>query len=131
MNRLAVIVLALTLLPSPRQEVMRNPHRLAAVQLLAERRPGVAPRVRFEWDQVSGAHEYLLTGRWTNPPSWTVQTGEYRVTPRIATSWDARHVQFDVSLPEGHHSWRVVALFGQRGDAGDFANPTLVSFEIR
>jgi hypothetical protein len=130
-SRVATFVLAVMLLPWQRQEVMRNPRRLAAVQLLTNRQPGAAPRVRFEWDQVAGTREYLLTGRWTKPPSWAVQSGEYRVTRRIATSWDAQYVQFDLWLPEGHHSWRIVALFGPRGDAGDFANPTLVSFDIR
>ncbi len=112
------------------QEVVRNPRQLRAVQLLAQRPPGIAPRVRFEWDQVPGAREYLLGGQWANPPSWTMQSREYRVTPQTATRWDAKQVQFDVSLPEGSHSWKVVALFG-RDDRGDFANPTPFSFDVR
>lgn len=131
MNRLAVaLVLAASVLVPPQQPVIRNPHHLRAVELLAQRRPGVPPRVRFEWDQVTGAREYALTGRWTKPPSWTMQTNDYRVTAQTATSWDAERVQFDVTLPEGHHSWKVVALFGA-GGVGDFANPTPFSFELR
>lgn len=129
MIRAAVLALLVTVV-SVQQPVIRNPRRLRAVELLAQRRPGVPPRVRFEWDQVPGAHEYLLTGRWTTPPSWTMRTGDYHVTPQIATSWDAQRVQFDVSLPEGHHSWTVVALFGA-GNEGDLANPTPFSFELR
>lgn len=124
-----VVAVALVALLLSGQEVVRNPRQLRAVELLTQRRPGVAPRVRFEWDQVAGAHEYLLTGRWTRPPSWTMQTGDYHVTPQTATSWGAQRVQFDVSLPDGHHSWTVVALFGA-GNVGDFANPTPFSFEL-
>jgi hypothetical protein len=35
-----------------------------------------------------------------------------------------------VSLPEGTHSWSVVALLGPQ-EHGDFDHPTTVSFEVR
>jgi hypothetical protein len=132
MIRVLVCALALVALPPAQQPVVRNPRELKAVELLAQRRAGVPPRVRFEWDQVAGAHEYLLRGRWTTPTSWTVQTTDYYVTPKTATSWGGagQHVQFDVTLPEGHHSWAVVALFGS-ASVGDFGSPTGVSFELR
>lgn len=130
MTRAAGSLLLLFVLALPQQPVVRNPRRLQAVELLSQHQPGVLPRVRFEWDQVPGAREYLLEGRWTTPPSWTLRTGRYRVTQQIATSWDAQRVRFDVSLPEGHHSWIVVALFGAAG-AGDFENPAAFSFELR
>jgi hypothetical protein len=110
--------------------VPRNPSTLRASQLLERRPPGTLPRVRFEWDQVRGATQYLLSGQWTTPPSWTVQSREHRVTASVATSWGASHVSFDVSLPEGSHSWRLVALFGPR-DIGDFEHPTTASFDVR
>lgn len=128
--RIAGFALLVTTFALRQQPVVHNPRRLQAVELLAQHQPGVPPRVRFEWDQVQGAREYLLKGRWTTPPSWTLKTSDYHVTQQIATSWDARRVRFDVSLPEGHHSWTVVALFGD-ADAGDFANPTALSFELR
>jgi len=80
--------------------------------------------------QVTGAHEYVLAGRWAKVPSWTMQAGEFRVTPRNAVTWNARHVKFEVPLSEGSHSWRVVAVIGPRDEA-DFENPTLLSFEVR
>jgi hypothetical protein len=86
--------------------------------------------VRFEWDQVPGATEYLLSGQWTSGPSWAMQSREFRVTQRAATSWQPDRVSFDISLPEGSHSWRLVALFGPR-DVGDFESPTPVSFDVR
>jgi len=110
--------------------VPRNPSTLRASQLLDRRVPGTLPRVRFEWDQVRGATQYLLSGRWTTTPSWAVQSREYRVTASVATSWEVGHVSFDVSLPEGSHSWRLVALFSPR-DIGDFERPTTVSFDVR
>ena len=130
MMRIGVLAFALALLPAAQQTVIRNPRQLRAMQLLTQRQSGVLPRVRFEWDAVAGAHGYLLSGRWANPLSWTLASGEYRVTRQVATRWDAQRVQFDVSLPEGHHSWRVVALFGT-DDVGDFARPTTYSFELR
>jgi hypothetical protein len=124
--------LVVAALPGAQQPTVRNPHELKAVELLAQRRPGTPPRVRFEWDQVAGAHEYLLRGRWTTSTTWNVQTTDYRVTPRTATTWGraGQRVQFDVTLPEGHHSWAVVALFGT-SRAGDFGRPTAVTFELR
>ena len=121
-----------------------NPHGLHATAALEHRAPGTTTRVRFEWDQVSGARAYLLSGQWTSPPSWTVQRREYRVTVRNARSWTARSVAFEAALPEGNHSWGLVALFGQRlasrdtGGAaaaarlvGDYANPTTLTFDVR
>jgi len=116
--------------PAATQEAMRNPQRLRAVQLLDQRAPGVAPRVRFEWDQVRGAMEYVLAGQWTTPTSWAVRSREYRVTRRSATGWRSERVWFEVSLPVGAHSWRVIAIFGPN-DAGDFEHPAQVSFELR
>jgi hypothetical protein len=40
----------------------------------------------------------------------------------------ARRVE--VSIPEGTHSWSVVALFGPH-EHGDFDHPTPVSFDVR
>ena len=110
--------------------VMRNPARLSAVQLLDQQALGVAPRVRFQWDQVPGAVAYVLVGQWTTPTTWTVQSREYRVTSRSATRWKGEQVWFDVSLPVGAHSWRVIAIFGPN-DAGDFEHPAQLSFELR
>lgn len=108
----------------------RNPSTFRATQLLGLRQPGVAPRVRFEWEQVPGAPEYVLTGRWTDAQSWALRSQEYRVTARTATRWEGGRVTFDVSVPEGNHSWKLVAVFGLH-DAGDFANAAHVSFDVR
>jgi hypothetical protein len=110
--------------------VIRNPQRLHAVELLDEQALGVAPRVRFQWERVPGAVAYVLVGRWTTPTSWAVRSREYRVTPRSATKWKGGEVWFEVSLPVGDHSWRVVAIHGPN-DEGDFGNPTQVSFKLR
>ena len=107
-----------------------NPRQLRALQLLDRRKAGVTPRVRFEWDPVAGARRYALMGRWTSPPSWAIQSEEHRVTPENATAWDSRRVAFEVSVPEGTHSWSIVALFGPH-ERGDFDHPTPVSFDIR
>lgn len=109
-----------------------NPRQLRAMQLLDRRKVGVPPRVRFEWDPVAGARRYALTGRWTSPPSWTIQSASYGVTSRNATVWGPRRVAFELSIAEGTgtHSWSVVALFGP-DEHGDFAHPTTVSFELR
>ena len=107
-----------------------SPRQIRAVQLLTSRAPGVEPRVQFEWDQVSGAREYLLSGRWTGTQSWTMQSREFHVTPGNATAWDAQHVTFAVSLPEGSHSWKVIALFAA-DDVPDLENATVVSFDLR
>jgi len=114
-----------TAAPSP-----RNPSVLHATQLLELRRPGVAPRIRFRWPRVPGSREYVLTGRWTDAQSWMVRSQEYRVTARSATRWEDGWVTFDVSLAEGNHSWQLVAVFGP-DDAGDYAHPAHVSFDIR
>ena len=107
-----------------------NPHQLRALQVLDRRRPGVAPRIRFEWDAVPGARRYAMTGRWTSPPSWAIQSEQHRVTPQNATVWETHRVAFELSLPEGTHSWSVVALFGA-DEHGDFAHPTSVAFDVR
>lgn len=120
----------------------RNPHELRATELLERHAPGTPSHVRFEWDQVSGARAYLLSGRWTSPPSWAVRTRAYRVTARNAAAWTARSVAFETALPEGNHSWGLVALFGGRlvgrdtgagavRLVGDSANPTTLTFDVR
>lgn len=108
----------------------RNPRHLDAVQLLEQRASNNALRVRFEWDRVPGATQYVLSGRWTSPPSWAVHTGEFRVTPASAKQWDDEKVLFDVTLPAGNHSWEVVAVF-RSASSGDFEHPTIKSFEIK
>jgi hypothetical protein len=107
-----------------------NPRQLRALQVLDRRKPGVAARVRFEWDPAPGARKYVLTGHWTSPPSWAVQSQQYRVTSQNAVTWESRRVVFEATLPEGFHSWSVVALFGP-DEHGDFAHPTSVTFEVR
>ena len=107
-----------------------NPRQLRALQVLDRRRPGVTPRIRFEWDAVPGVRRYSLTGRWTSPPSWAIQSEQYRVTQENATTWETRRVAFELPLPEGTHSWSVVALFGA-DEHGDFAHPTSASFDVR
>ena len=109
---------------------VHNPRTLRATQLLESRAPGIAARVRFAWDQVAGAHEYVLIGRWTVFPSWTLHARTYHVTRDNATSWNAQRVTFDIALPEGSHSWQVVALFGPK-NLGDYARPTTLSFDVR
>lgn len=119
----------------------RNPRELRASEQLERHAPGTPTHVRFEWDQVSGARAYVLSGRWTSPPSWAVQRREYRVTVRNAAAWTARNVAFEAALPEGSHSWGLVALFGgatRRDTAGggsaalfgDYANPTTLTFDV-
>ena len=110
--------------------VVRNPRSLRVSEPAGRRAPSVASRMRFEWDPVAGARAYVLSGQWTSAPSWAIHSGEYRVTPRNAATWDARRVRFDVVLPPGNHSWKLVALFGSR-ETGDFENPTALSFEVR
>lgn len=86
--------------------------------------------MHFEWEPVPGSVEYVLTGRWTDGRSWALHQSEYRVTTRNASSWQPRRVTFDVSLPEGNHSWKLVALFGPNG-AADFESPAQLSFDVR
>jgi hypothetical protein len=112
------------------QGAIRNPQQLRAVQLLDQRAPDAARRVRFEWDQVPGALQYVLSGQWTTPTSWTLRSREYRVSPRSATRWKREQVWFEIPLPVGAHSWRVIAIFGPN-DVGDFARPTQLSFDVR
>src|SRR5689334_7606435 len=107
-----------------------NPRQLRALQVLDRRRPGEAPRIRFEWDAVPGARRYSLAGRWTSPPSWAIQSEQHRVTPQNATAWEPHRVAFELSLPEGTHSWSVVALFGA-DEHGDFVHPTSATFDLR
>ena len=107
-----------------------NPRQLHALEVLDRRKPGDAARVRFEWDPAPGARKYVLTGHWTSPPSWAVQSHQDRVTSQNAAAWESRRVAFEATLPEGFHSWSVVALFGA-DEHGDFAHPTSVTFEVR
>ncbi|HJU89241.1 MAG TPA: hypothetical protein VJ672_07615 [Gemmatimonadaceae bacterium] len=109
---------------------VRNPTFLRASELLGRQAPGVAPRIRFEWERVPGSRGYVLLGQWTDPQSWAVRSQEYRVTERNASSWEDAKVTFDVSLPEGTHSWKIVAVFGPN-DLGDFEKPAHVSFTLR
>lgn len=108
----------------------RNPKRLDAVEVLVQAAARGNSRVRFEWDQVPGATEYILTGKWTTPPSWTIRSAEHRVTSRVATHWDAEKVAFEITLPAGSHSWAIVALFGAP-TTGDFENPAVRSFDLK
>lgn len=110
--------------------VVRNPESLRATQLLGPRAPGVSPRIRFEWEQVTGAATYVLSGHWTGAQSWALRSTEYRVTVRNATQWEPSRVAFDVSLPEGSHSWKLVALFSPN-ETGDFEHPAHLSFDVR
>jgi hypothetical protein len=116
------------------ESIQANPRELRAAQWLGTRAagPGAAPRsrIRFEWDQVLGARAYALSGRWTDSGSASVRSAEYRVAPRNATYWGQRRVEFDVTLPSGRHSWRVVALFAPT-DTGDFENATRLTFQLR
>jgi hypothetical protein len=122
---------AQALRPVSRAELQeRNPRHLDAVQLLEQRTSSNAVRVRFEWDNVPGATQYVLTGKWTTAQSWTVSTAEYRVTPKDAKRWGDETVLYDVLLPAGNHSWQVVAVF-RSITSGDFGHPTLKSFEIK
>lgn len=108
----------------------RNPRHLDAVQLLEQKPSNNALRVRFEWDRVPGATQYVLSGKWTSPPSWAVHTGEFHVTAASAKQWDDEKVLFDAVLPPGTHSWQVVAVF-QSITSGDFGHPTIKAFEIK
>jgi hypothetical protein len=137
---LLVLVFSLTGLPSSSTSSQpiekragvadgRNPQRPKAVMLLSPR-PAGKVNVRFQWDQVRGATQYVLTGRWTTAPSWTVHSAEYHVTPKVASKWSAEEVSFEMLLPSGSHSWEIVALFGGI-ETADFDRPALLSFEIR
>jgi hypothetical protein len=110
--------------------VVRNPPSLRATEVLGQTTPGAGHRVHFEWEPVPGSAEYVLTGRWTDGRSWALHQSEYRVTMRNASSWQPRRVTFDVSLPEGNHSWKLVALFGPNG-AADFESPAQLSFDVK
>ena len=108
---------------------VRNPAALRATELLVRREAGIEQRVRFEWDAVAGVGEYLLKGSWTHPLTWAMKTLELRVTARTAQAWDTKRVAVEVLLPQGAHTWIVVALFGSNA-IGDFARPTQVSFDL-
>ena len=110
--------------------VVRRGHPLKAVQLLEYRPTGADARVRFEWDQVNGAREYRLVGRWTGTVSWVVKTREHAVTARNATTWTPQRVTFEVPLPLGNHSWRLVAVFGPN-DSRLVGDSTPVSFAVK
>jgi hypothetical protein len=126
----AALVVGVIVSSVVQQGVPRNPQRLEAVQLASSRAVKQQPRVRFVWDRVNGATEYVLIGKWTSSPAWTVHTVEYRVTPRLATDWGTEKIVFDVAVPSGSHSWEVVAVFGAI-ESADFQRPTVKSFEIR
>ena len=114
---------------APAAKPVRNPAFLRASELLQRRDPGQAPRLLFEWERVPGAREYVLQGRWMERDTWALHTREFRVDESSATAWTAERVGFEVSLPEGAHSWTVVAVFGADG-IGDFAHPTHASFDL-
>ncbi len=108
----------------------RNPHKLDAVQMLDQRAANNSIRVRFEWDQVPGATEYVLSGKWTSSRSWTIHASEYRVNQKVATQWKDDKVSFETLLPAGNHSWQLVAVFSSLA-SGDWEHPTTKSFEIK
>jgi len=108
----------------------RNPRNLDAMEVLAQRRPGELPRVRFVWDTVEGATEYVLVGRWTTAPAWTVQSIERRVTPKVAAEWGRERIVYELPLSSGSHTWEVVSVFGTIATA-DFQRPTTKSFDIK
>lgn len=107
----------------------RNPAFLRATQVLARRQPGEAPRVRFQWERVPGATEYLLKGSWAAGRGWALNSKEYRVTAASATVWGPELITYEVSLPAGDHSWTVVALARDPATA-DFATPARLSFRL-
>jgi hypothetical protein len=111
-------------------DIARRDHPLRAAQLLEYRPVGADARVRFEWDQVPGAREYRLVGRWTGAVSWTVRTREYRVTSRTATRWTSQGVSLEVQLPQGNHSWRLIAVFGPN-DLRIVGDSTPLSFAVK
>ena len=109
---------------------LRAPLAFHAVQVLERDRPGLAPHVQFTWEPVAGAHEYLLIGHWATALSWTIQSREFHVTPRSATTWGPHRVSFDAALPQGSHSWSVAALFDS-SDSGALATATPITFDLR
>lgn len=138
---LAIVVVA----PLQAQEIVtHSPQRASAVRVSAVRNPpflrateipgrgslGAQPRIRFEWEQVPGCSAYVLAGQWTDNQWWAIRSFEYRVTDRNAKSWIVNRVTFDISVAQGSHSWKLVAVFGP-DDAGDFENPAHVSFNIQ
>ena len=110
--------------------VGRRDHPLRAVQLLEYRPSGSDARVRFEWTPVSGARQYRLLGHWTGTLSWAVKTREYAVTPGNATSWSPQRVTYEVLLPLGNHSWRLVGVFGPN-DFRTIGDSTPLSFAVK
>lgn len=132
----ALYCVAAVAISSARAQVRADPvsrasrgNVLTAVQLLEYRPTGADARVRFEWERVSGAREYRLVGHWTGV-SWAVRTREYVVTSRNATSWTSRHVTFEVPLPAGHHSWRLIAVFSPN-DVRVLGDSTPASFAVK
>lgn len=81
-----------------------------AIAILERRASDSPPRVRFEWTPRDGVSEYLLVGAWTSHQSWTVERRGFRVDRRNASTWDDRLVTFEVSLPPGNHSWRLMPV---------------------
>jgi hypothetical protein len=55
---------------------------------------------------------------------------EYTVTARTASTWAAQRVTFEVPLPLGNHSWRLVAVFGPN-DLRIVGDSTPVSFAVK
>jgi hypothetical protein len=144
----AMIVLGASSTPMPQPQGARPPQRSAtasresarktlpaplafhAVQVLEPDRPGLAPHVQFTWEPVEGAREYILIGHWATALSWTVQSREFHVTQRSATTWGPHRVSFDAALPQGSHSWRVAALVDSN-ELGDLATATPITFDLR
>ena len=112
------------------ESALRNPRKLDAVELLDQRTSNNSIRIRFEWDPVPGATEYILSGKWTSPRAWTLHSEEYRVNKKVALQWNEDKVSFEATLPAGNHSWQLVAVFRSLA-SGDWEHPTLKSFEIK
>lgn len=123
------VALLLCLAQAPPPPPRHHKAELQAVQVL-EYSAGASARVRFEWAQVPGAREYRLIGRWTSPVSWAVQTREYSVTSRSATTWTPERVTLEVPLPQGNHSWRLVAVLGAH-DLRSVGDSTPLSFTVK
>lgn len=107
---------------------VHGPH-LRALQLLEQRRPGALPRVRFEWEPIRAAQEYVLTGRWIGNIAWTVHTRQVRVTRGSATTWTPSQITVELALPEGTHSWRLSAVL-DADHTREVGEPSLISFAI-
>jgi hypothetical protein len=107
----------------------RNPPRLDALLELGGIGSERTPRVRFEWRSMPGATAYLLIGALTDRQTWLVRTTEHRVTSANAAEWTATRIRYETPLNPGLYSWKLVALYPP-GSEGDFASPTVASFEV-